>query len=100
MTDIARKVGVSRDTVYKYLSEDDFSPKMPVRAHRPSKMDPYADTVHAWLIEDLGEWRKQRHTAHRVWVRLTEELGADVGESTVRKFVAGEKATIQGKRSI
>lgn len=36
MTDIARKVGVSRDTVYKHLSEDDFSSKMPVRANRPS----------------------------------------------------------------
>ena len=98
MTDIARKVGVSRDTVYKYLAEDDFSPKMPVRAHRASKMDPYADTVHAWLTEDLGEWRKQRHTAHRVWVRLTEELGADVAESTVRKFVAAERAAIQAER--
>ena len=28
---IARKVGVCRDTVYKYLAMDDLSPKMPAK---------------------------------------------------------------------
>ena len=32
--------------------------------------------------------RKQRHTARRVWQRLIEEHGVDMGESTVRRYVA------------
>ena len=32
--------------------------------------------------------RKQRHTARRVWQRLVDEHGAQVGESTVRRYVA------------
>ncbi len=31
--------------------------------------------------------RKQRHTARRVWQRLVDEHDADVGESTVRRYV-------------
>lgn len=59
------------------------------------KMDPYADTVHAWLVEDLGEWKKRRHTAHGVWVRLTEELGADVPvRDSVEDYSWAELSTI------
>ena len=32
--------------------------------------------------------RKQRHTARRVWQRLVDEHRAQVGESTVRRYVA------------
>lgn len=32
--------------------------------------------------------RKQRHTARRVWQRLDEEHDAQLGESTVRRYVA------------
>ena len=39
--------------------------------------------------------RKQRHTAHRAWQRLVEELGADVGETTVRRYVAVVRARQQ-----
>lgn len=93
---IARKTGVSRGTVYKYVNQDDFSPKAPVKHARPSKMDEYAAIVGQWLEDDLKERRKQRHTAHRIWVRLTTELGADVSESTVRRYVRQAK---QSRRS-
>lgn len=87
VAEVARRVGVSRDTVYKYLETDDFSPKIPVRKSGPRKMDDYAAIVDQWLDDDAKERRKQRHTAHRVWVRLTTELGAEVSESTVRRYV-------------
>jgi transposase len=48
------------------------------------------------LEEDLTAPRKQRHTAHRVWVRLTSECGAVVAESTVRGFVAEVRREIGG----
>ena len=73
VSEIARAVGVCRDTVYKYLKADDLSPKIPVRKGRKSKLDPYRPPVESWLDEDRECWRKQRHTASRIWRRLADE---------------------------
>ena len=55
---IAREVGVSRETVYKYLRMEDLSPKMPAAADaRPSKLDPYKQLIEQWLDDDELEWR-------------------------------------------
>lgn len=85
---IAREAGVSRDTVYKYLAADDLSPKMPARRTRGSRLDPYRPLIEGWLEEDRGHWRKQRHTAHRIWERLTEEEHVEISEARVRQYVA------------
>lgn len=85
---IARDVGVSRDTVYRYLRMDDLSPKMPARATRGSRLDPWRPLIESWLDEDRRCWRKQRHTAHRIWVRLTEEEHVEISEVRVRQYVA------------
>ena len=87
VTDIARKVGVSRNTVYKYIREEDFSPRIPTVEERAKLLDPYRQLIVSWLEDDRKEWRKQRHTAHRVWVRLTTEEGVKCAESTVRDYV-------------
>ena len=88
---IARELGVSRDTVYKYARMEDLSPEPPkARKRRPSKMDRWAPLVDQWLTDDFRENRKQRHTAHRVWRRLVDECGADVSEQTVRRYVREE----------
>ena len=83
---IARKVGVSRNTVYRHL-DDDLSPKPPRSASRVRLLDAYRSIIVGWLEEDRREWRKQRHTAHRIWVRLRDEYGVVCGESTVRQYV-------------
>ena len=87
IAEISRKLEVSRDTVYKYLGADDLSPKPPSCQPRASSLDRYRPLIESWLDEDAGNWRKQRHTAHRIWVRLRDEAGAEVGESTVRNYV-------------
>ena len=87
IAEISRKLDVSRDTVYKYLAADDLSPKPPQPRRRRSSLDRYRPLIESWLDEDERSWRKQRHTAHRIWVRLRDEAGADVGESTVRNYV-------------
>lgn len=88
VAEIARKTGVSRDTVYKYRDMDDFSPKPPARrAHRGSKLDPYRPLIESWLDDDMRSGRKQRHTAKRVHDRLVSECGADVSVSTVERCV-------------
>ncbi|MDH3308511.1 MAG: IS21 family transposase, partial [Acidimicrobiia bacterium] len=50
-------------------------------------MDPFKPIIDGWLEEDQKWPRKQRHTARRVWQRLMTEHSADVGESTVRRYV-------------
>src|SRR5207344_2235445 len=55
---------------------------------RPApKMDRWKPTIDGWLEADRSAPRKQRHTGRRVWQRLVDEHGAQVGESTVRRYV-------------
>jgi transposase len=54
-------------------------------------LGPWKALIDQWLADDELAPRKQRHTARRVWQRLREEHGADVGESTVRRYVAQAK---------
>ena len=92
VAEIARRNGVSRDTVYKYLKRDDFSPTPPARKKRPSKLDPYKPLIRQWIEDDSTTWRKQRHTAKRIWQRLVEERGANVSASTVGRYVKALRA--------
>ncbi|WP_232204068.1 hypothetical protein [Atopobium sp. oral taxon 810] len=69
-----------------------------MKKRRVCKIDRYADIIHAWLIKDLKEWKKQRHTAHRIWERLVKEIGANICESSVRAFVAKERSRIKAER--
>lgn len=48
--------------------------------------------IDEWLAADRLAPRKQRHTARRVWQRLSEEHGATVSEGTVRRYVAEVRA--------
>ena len=56
---ISRKVGVSRDTVYKHLEKDDFSLAMPVRKPAKSIMDEYRAVIESYFEEDARSWRNQ-----------------------------------------
>lgn len=67
---ISRKLEVSRGTVYRYLEKDDLSPEPPGPAKRPKALDAYRALIESWLDEDARGWRKQRHTAHRIWCLL------------------------------
>lgn len=91
---IARKIGVSRNTVYSHLADEDLSPKMPTAKRGKRLLDPYRKIIAGWLEEDRREWRKQRHTAHRIWTRLRDEHGVVCGESTVRRYVRELKAEL------
>lgn len=85
--DLARRFGTHRRTVREALASAVPPPRRPVV--RPSPvLDPWKPTIDAWLDADRGAPRKQRHTARRVWQRLVDEHQAQVGESTVRRYVA------------
>lgn len=73
---IARSLGVSRNTVAKYADMEDMSPAAPVPRERPlTAVEPHAAWIDSVLEADLGAPRKQRHTARRVYDRLVAERG-------------------------
>lgn len=85
--EIARQLGVSRDTVRKYATMEDCSPKPAVRKGRRSLIDAHSETVDSWLAADRLMPRKQRHTARRVYDRLVEEEGFQGPYSSVQRYV-------------
>ena len=85
--EIARRLGVSRETVKKYAQMEDCSPKPASRPARASGIDAYAQTVDAWLGADFRMPRKQRHTARRVYDRLVAEHGFEGSYSMVQRYV-------------
>ena len=92
ISEIARKTGVSRNTVYAKLAISDLSPRMPVKRGKAKTLDRYRGVIESWLDEDAANWRKQRHTARRIWQRLRDEHGVECCESTVRHYVRDLKA--------
>ena len=96
---IARAVGVSEPTARKYARMDDLSPEPPRRRKPESEvLAPYEGTIDSWLDDDCRNWRKQRHTAMRVYVRLRDELGYDGSYSTVQRYVKQRREEMARKR--
>jgi len=92
VTEIAKTLKLSRPTVRKYVEIDDFNQPVPQEEKRPSKLDPYKEIVMGWLEEDKKVWKKQRHTAQRVYDRLKTETDYDGSYSLVQRFMKEMKA--------
>jgi transposase len=88
---LAARHGVHRRAVRQALA----SPVPPAKrspASRPApRLGAYRALIDAWLDADREAPRKQRHTARRIWVRLVDEHGVDVAETTVRDYVRARK---------
>lgn len=84
--ELARRHGVHRRAVRQALTAA-VPPPRTVSPRPAPAIGPHADTIRRWLTEDKVVHRKQRHTARRIWERLVDEEGADVAESTVRRYV-------------
>ena len=65
--EIARRTGLSRNTIRKYLRLDGVEPKFKV-PDRPSKLDPFADRLAAWLRTESKKPRKQKRTIKQLHV--------------------------------
>jgi transposase len=91
---VARKFGVHRRMVREALASAlPRERKVPAR-ERP-KLEPAISFIDAVLETDRKAPRKQRHTAHRIWMRLRQELpGVEVAESTVREYVRERKVAM------
>lgn len=87
--EIARELGLSRNTVARYTDMADMSPAPPLPAPMPRpSLEGHEARIDSVLAADLGAPRKQRHTARRIYDRLVEERGFGGSYSSVCRHVA------------
>ena len=63
--EIARRTGLARNTVKKYLRSDQTEPQCAKRVSS-SKLDPYADKLTQWLEAEVTRSRKQRRALRQI----------------------------------
>jgi len=67
--EIARRTGLSRNTIKKYLNAGTIEPKFSI-PERPSKLAPFADKLAGWLKAEASKSRKQRRTLKHMYADL------------------------------
>ena len=85
---IAKKLGISRNTVKKYLDNPEFPGIRAGIRKRKSLLDPYQDTIKTWLEEDMD------YTATWIYDRLNT-IGFHGSYEIVKRTVASIKAERQ-----
>lgn len=87
--EIARRLGISRNTVKKYCAGENLPFEKPTRKRQPTVITPKVEVFiqQCFQQDEEDEAPKQKHTAKRVYDRLIEELGFTGGESTIRQYV-------------
>ncbi len=91
--EIARRTGLSRNTVKKHLKADTVEPKFAI-PDRPSKLDPFAEKLGSWLKSEAGKSRKQRRTLKQLHADLVA-LGFTGSYSRVAAFARDWRADRQ-----
>lgn len=69
--EIARRTGLSRNTVSKHLAANTIEPKF-ATPERPSKLDPFSEKLAGWLKTEIGKPRKQRRTLKQMHADLVK----------------------------
>ena len=82
--EIARRTGLSRNTVRKYLRSDTVEPRFKV-PERPSKLDPFVERLTVWLRREMGRPRKHKRTIKQMYADLVS-LGFDGSYGRVAAF--------------
>jgi transposase len=91
--EIARRTGLSRNTIRKYLWSGTVEPAFKV-PERPSKLDPFADKLSAWLKTEASKSRNQRRTLKQLHADLVA-LGYEGSYNRVAAFARTWKAARQ-----
>jgi transposase len=93
MREIARRTGLSRNTIRKYLQAEIVEPSFQTPT-RPSKLDPFVEKLSGWLVMEQRKSRKDRRTAKQMHADLVK-LGFDGSYERVAAFVRAWKADRQ-----
>ena len=103
ISEIAEATGRDWKTVAKYIDMADFNEPLPIPASEKRfcpKLEPYKSIINSWLEEDKKYPRKQRHTATKVYDRLTKEVpGFDCSYRLVAEYVKYRKEALNLKRN-
>lgn len=91
--EIARRTGLSRNTVKKHLKAETIEPKFAI-PDRPSKLDPFSEKLAGWLKSESGKSRKQRRTLKQLHAELVA-LGFTGSYSRVAAFARDWRADRQ-----
>lgn len=83
--EIARRTGLSRNTIKKYLRAGIVEPQFQ-SLDRPSKLDPFAEKLTGWLVAEQRKSRKERRTAKQMHADLVQ-LGFEGSYERVATFV-------------
>jgi transposase len=91
---VAKKLKVHRRMVRDAIASA--LPKPRKRTERPHwKLQPAIPFIDEILESDQKAPRKQRHTAHRIWTRICQEMAdCEVRERTVRQYVQERKIAL------
>ena len=84
---LSREFGVHRRMVREALASAMPAERKTTERESP-QLEPVREFIDSILEADLKAPRKQRHTGHRIYVRITKERpDSSIGESTVRRYV-------------
>lgn len=88
---VAKKLNTHRRMVRQALASA-IPPERKTPARSSPKLGPVREFIDGIVQNDREAPRKQRHTAHRIWVRIQQEHPeACVAEATVRRYVRRRK---------
>ena len=93
--ELARRHGVHRRTVRQALESAEPPARQPRQQPAP-KLDAVRELIDGMLRQDIDAPPKQRQTPTRIWHRLMDEHGAEVGYPAVRDYVRVRRPEILG----
>lgn len=98
-SEIVKQTNCNYRTVKKYIEKEDYNENNH-KVQRKKRSDSIRPIVREILLEDLERHPKQRHTATRIYARLSEEYPdkLKVSERTVRTVVKEEKQKVYGNK--
>lgn len=96
--EIARRTGLSRNTVTKHLAANTIEPRF-ATPERPSKLDPFSEKLAGWLKTETGKSRKQRRTLKQMHADLVK-LGFTGSYNRVAAFARDWRADRQREQHI